>query len=288
MRLSIETKSAPKTLPASDALKTYRYLRIGMVAAVVCLAGAIAIERSNVSCWQTSISAYYYTPARAIFVGGLIAVGFGLVVIQGRSSVEDICLNFAGMFAPVVAVAPTTDVGACWSIPPIPRPVTDDGELAVWVRAYVDNNVKALLVAGAVAVAAAVIVALVSRSTGGISRGAWVSLAVTVVALVGTWVLLESWSDFSTRAHGFAAVLMFVFLIGAVVSKAIGDWRTEPRRYAPMYAAIGGLMALGGVVISLLRIGGDHTVLVLEAFEITLFAAFWMVQTVENWNERAV
>jgi hypothetical protein len=41
------------------------------------------------------------------------------------------------------------------------------------------------------------------------------------------------------------------------------------------------------VLIVMLRLGGDHTVLVLEAFEITLFAVFWVVQTIENWDETA-
>ena len=49
-----------------DVIKTYRYLRIGMIGAVVLLAASIGIERSKVDCWQTSISAYYYTPARAV------------------------------------------------------------------------------------------------------------------------------------------------------------------------------------------------------------------------------
>lgn len=51
-----------------------------MVGAVLLLAASIAIERSKVDCWQTSISAYYYTPARAIFVGGLMVIGFALIV----------------------------------------------------------------------------------------------------------------------------------------------------------------------------------------------------------------
>jgi hypothetical protein len=99
-------------LRSQDAIKTYRYLRIGMIGAVVLLAASIAIERSKVDCWQTWISAYYYTPVRAIFVGSMIAVGLSLIVYKGRAW-EDACLNFAGMLAPVVAVVPTTDVGRC-------------------------------------------------------------------------------------------------------------------------------------------------------------------------------
>jgi hypothetical protein len=47
-------------------------------------------------------------------------------------------------------------------------------------------------------------------------------------------------------------------------------------------------MSVGGVLVSWLRLGGEHTVFVLEAYEITLFAVFWMVQTGENWNERTI
>src|SRR6266705_2138388 len=119
-----------KALEEQDVIKTYRYLRIGMIGAVVLLAVSIAIERSKVSCWQTSISAYYYTPVRAIFVGTMIAVGLVLIVYKGRRPGEDVCLNFAGMLAPVVAVAPTTDVGKCWSIAPSPLPIRADGSLA--------------------------------------------------------------------------------------------------------------------------------------------------------------
>jgi hypothetical protein len=75
-----------KALKSQDAIKTYRYLRRGMIGAVVLLAVSIAIERSKVDCWQTSISAHYYTPVRAIFVGSMIAVGLSLVVYKGRST----------------------------------------------------------------------------------------------------------------------------------------------------------------------------------------------------------
>src|SRR5688572_22472438 len=106
------------------ARKTYRYVRIGMVGAVVLLAGSVLLEQREVTngCWQTSISAYYYTPVRAVFVGVLMAIGLMLIVIKGNNELEDGCLNVAGMLAPVVALVPTSDHGRCWSIPPSPLP----------------------------------------------------------------------------------------------------------------------------------------------------------------------
>lgn len=280
---------APQRLPAGDAIRTYRYLRLGIIGAVVLLAASIAIERSHVDCFQTSISAYYYTPVRAIFVGTMMAVGFALIVYRGRDTWEDLGLNFAGMLAPVVAVAPTTDVGRCWSVVPEQRPVRD-GELAGWVVANVDNNMGALLIAGALGVLTAVIVTAAIRLSGRdrspLDPGTWISLGVTAVALVVVWWLLGNWDAFYTRAHGFAAVGMFLCLIAVVLFKGLQHHRDENARWFVTYTVIGLLMLGGGLVIWLTRVFGEHTVFALEAYEITLFATYWIVQTVENWEER--
>ncbi len=280
-------------LRSHDAIKTYRYLRIGMIGAVVLLAASIAIERSKVDCWQTSISAYYYTPVRAIFVGTMIAVGLSLIVYKGRSSWEDISLNFAGMFAPVVAVAPTTDVGDCWSIPPSPLPFNEDGSLAGWVVTNIDNNFYALLIAGGVGLAVAAGIAMVvNRSVRAPlamgERGTRLSLAITGLLLLFGWWLIQNWDDFNTQAHGYAAVLMFVFLVCAVVAKVIEHWKERDEGRFWIYAAIAALMVLGGILIPTTRVFGDHTVFALEAYEIAFFAIYWSVQTAENWNEKVV
>ena len=281
---------SPEPLRLHDVIKTYRYLRIGMIGAVVLLAASILIERSKVDCWQTSISAYYYTPVRAIFVGTLIAVGLALIVYKGRTDWEDVSLNFAGMFAPVVAVAPTTDVGNCWSIPPSPLPVNEDGSLSDWVVTNIDNNFYALLIAGGVGLVAAAGVAMfVGRSVRAPlvmgERGTRVSLAVTALVLLIGWWLIQNWDGFTTHAHGYAAVLMFVFLVAAIVAKVVEYWTDRDRPWFWVYAAVAALMILGGILIPTTRIFGDHTVFALEAYEITFFAVYWIVQTAENWNE---
>ena len=73
------------TKAATEARKTYRYLRIGMVGMVVFLATSLVIEAAKADCLQTSISAYYYTPVRSVFVGGMIAIGLCLIVIKGST-----------------------------------------------------------------------------------------------------------------------------------------------------------------------------------------------------------
>jgi hypothetical protein len=64
--------------------QTYRGLRVGMVVLVLLLFGSVVFEivRTGVAgqlCLQPSISAYYYTPARPVFVAALSAVGAGLI-----------------------------------------------------------------------------------------------------------------------------------------------------------------------------------------------------------------
>ena len=273
------------------AIKTYLYLRITMVGAVVLLGVSILIERSNVDCWQTSVSAYYYTPVRAIFVGMLLAIGLCLIVIKGSTAWEDATLNAAGMLAPVVAVVPTTDVGECWSQSPGRLPVDDDGNLAGWVIANIDNNIAALLITGiAGLLVAAVIASIATSNVKAVAEvgdvGMRLGLLAAMVFLLAGAGLFIWWDDFDTRAHGIAAVLMFLFLALAVGGNA---WNRRhdagPRIYFWLYAVIAAAMVVAPLVMFPLGSSWRHMVLVLEATEIGLFAVFWLVQTREHWGE---
>jgi hypothetical protein len=288
-------------LRPDDARWTYRYLRIAMVGAVVLLAASIAIERSKVNCWQTSISAYYYTPVRAIFVGSLLAVALALIAYKGKGAWEDLILNLAGMLAPVVAVAPTTDVGRCWSLPPIPLPVKDDGSLAEWVVANIDNNIYGLLIAGLLGLAISAIIAMINRVSNRSNQSVmapikveWttlIGLGLTALVLASGWWLIRNWDDFDTEAHGYAAVGMFVCFIGAIVANVLENWRKRRKErrhkvWSWVYMVVAGLMVLGAVIIWRTRFFGDHTVFALEAYEIGWFALYWSAQTAENWFEK--
>jgi hypothetical protein len=276
----------------SDAIKTYRYLRLGMVAMVSLLSVSVLIERTKVDCWQTSISAYYYTPVRAVFVGALVAIGLGLVVIKGSTWPEDTALNVAGVLAPVVAFAPTSDAGRCWSVQPIPPPIQADGSLAPWVVDNIDNNILALLITGVGGLVLAAIVAMVATRNAMApaevgEKGTRVSLAVAFVGLVAGWLLFEHWTAFDTRAHGIAAVAMFACLAFAAAANAWQLRSTGPPRspYFWIYSAIAvGMVATGGLLLVDAQTW-DHRVLVIEVVEIVLFAVFWLVQTKEHWWE---
>jgi hypothetical protein len=276
---------------AAAAIVTYRYLRISMVGAVVLLAVSIGIERAQVDCWQTSVSAYYYTPVRAVFVGMLLAIGLCLIVIKGSTVAEDATLNAAGMLAPIVAVVPTTDVGTCWSERPPSFPVTDDGELAGWVVANIDNNITALIITGIVGlVVAAVVATIAARDLRAIAQVGPVRMRLGLLSamafLVVGAVVFALWDDFDTRAHGLAAVAMFLALAAAV---GLNAWqrRRDPRArvYVWTYGSIAAAMVLSAAVIVPFGSDWTHMVLVLEGVQILLFALFWLVQTREHWHE---
>ena len=121
---------------------TYRYLRLSMVLLTLVLAVSVVIESVRSRAVLDSISAYYYTPAQGVFVGALVAIGIGLIALRGRTEVEDVALNLAGMFAPAVAFVPTPQ-----------------GRPADFSTAGIDNNMPALLVGGGVAVVLAGVLA---------------------------------------------------------------------------------------------------------------------------------
>jgi hypothetical protein len=123
-----------------------------------------------------------------------------------------------------------------------------------------------------------------------VERGTTLSLFGTGALLALGWILIRSWDDFSTAAHTPAAILMFVLLTGAVLGKAWQRRSNRTRTYFRWYLLIGASMLLGGIAIVLFRswLFGDHTVFALEAWEIVLFATFWIIQTAENWDEEIV
>jgi hypothetical protein len=93
---------------------------------------------------------------------------------------------------------------------------------------------------------------------------------------------VQNWGDFNTRAH---AVSMFIFLIGAIVVKAVDHWDERDKGWFRVYTAVGALMIPGGILITATWIFDEHSIFALEAYEIACFAFYWIVQIVENWDE---
>ena len=141
---------------------TYRGLRVGMVVLVLLLFGSVVFEilRTGVAgqlCLQPSISAYYYTPARPVFVAALSAVGAGLIIYRGTTAAENVLLDFAGFFAFVVAFVPTKIGRNPCGTSNLPT----DAD----ITAAEANNVLVLLVIGVVAVVASLILGVAAAAT---------------------------------------------------------------------------------------------------------------------------
>ncbi|MDQ1464328.1 MAG: hypothetical protein QOC73_1269 [Actinomycetota bacterium] len=270
-------------LQDADTIKTYRYVRLAMVGLVVGIFAAVLIQRrtAGTTGFLPSISDYYSTPARGMFVAALLAIGVCLVCIRGGSTAEDVLLNVAGMLAPVVALVPT---------PPDSHDPNIKGLLAD-LHAGVTNNFPALLVIAAFAVV--VLLCLIAKAFVGTgprpSKGnvAGFGLATALVLAAYIWYSARK-ESFLDGAHFTAAITMFACIAGTAIVDgihAIGGQNKKTR--GRVYIAIGASMLLAGGGI----IGYDmwiqswkHAVLAAEAILIFLFAVFWAMQTVDLWN----
>ncbi|MBV9822322.1 MAG: hypothetical protein JO144_08770, partial [Actinobacteria bacterium] len=148
-------------------VKTSRYLRLSMIGLILGLGASVIFELLRVrhkdgnGCLLGSISAYYYTPTHAFFVGTLVTIGICLVVLKGNTDLEDLLLNFAGTCAPFVALVPTPHA-----------PVECGATLDATNRDLnIANNVGALLVVGFLALALVGILGLLSRRNSKIMTG---------------------------------------------------------------------------------------------------------------------
>jgi hypothetical protein len=259
------------------AIRTWRYLRLAMIGLVGGLAFSVLYERIDGSkdCWQTSISGYYYTHAQPYFVGALIAVGVCMFCLKGNTEAEDVLLNLAGMFAPVVALVPTTDTGKCGTMLGTPEDRV----------ANVDNNMWTLIFVGAVAL---VLLAALAKGRAP-SRAALAGYLVAAGAwLLTTVVFLADRDWFRHKAHYAAAAAMFACIIAVVwinsfefskTGKAASMFRNQ---YAFIAWGMGSSLVL--VPIGLIR-DWAYWVIVLEAAVIALFALFWGLQTKELWGQ---
>lgn len=97
--------------PAAYIVETYFVLRMVIAGAAVALPLALLVW-SGVDPrveFADSLSAFYYTPARGLLVGTLVAIGVALVAYRGYTRGENRLLNAAGALAIVVALFPTQD-----------------------------------------------------------------------------------------------------------------------------------------------------------------------------------
>ena len=278
---------------AGSVLSTYRYLRVGMVLLVLLLAASVALQVfvPDPDCWQRSVSAYYYTPARAVFVASLCAIGACLIVYRGSTDAEDIALNASGLLAFVVAFVPT-QVDATCPASNVPSPAELD--------AAVTNNVWALYAAGIALTAVSWF--LRSRTSSG-ERGGDLSrwpLAFSTVAVVVFPFVFVHWHDWvRDHGHDVAATALFAGIVVVVGMNALGlathsgvavrheAARPVVRRAANRYTVVG--LAMLGTFVGVLAAhwvapGFVQWLFWLEALLIAEFAVYWVLQTIELWH----
>ena len=260
-------------------LKTYRYLRVAMVGLVVVL-GAALVHQLVADSWdlRPSISDYYYTPVRAVFVSALVAIGVCMVVLKGNTPWEDTFLNLAGMLSPVVAFVPTPELGRC-----------QPGGVPAEIADNIANNVWSLLVGG---VAGLLATFLIARRSGGSLRpgravGGGLLISAGLLAAGAGWFFVDR-DSFGCGAHFTSAIVMFVFIIAVVAWNAWGAAGEEVRHAgATTYGVLAAAMVGAAVVLGVAtwRDWIDNGVFWIELTLITLFAIFWALQSRELWDE---
>lgn len=273
---------------------TYRYLRAGMVVVIVMLFAAIFIDSVPTDCWQGSISAYYYTAARDVFVATLCCLGIMLIVYKGSKDTEDVLLNLAGTLAFVVAFVPIQlpDVAGCQQV----LPTADERSNAITISG------GAVIVGLAIAWAITGFAFLVDKESRSDISG-WGNILRVIAALIlGGFGIAFLWfpKQFAAGAHWVAAVMIFV-IIGAVVfinaylvnKQDMQDPATRAR-FRRRYRVIGWMMVgsvVGALVVAVAG-GAAHLkgqawnipVFALETALLLEFALFWAFQTFELWN----
>jgi hypothetical protein len=205
-------------LSVDFAIKSYRYLRLAILALVCAAIAAVLAEERVIGqgCWLRSFSAYYYTPAHSIFVGALVAIGVCLIAIKGTDEREDVCLNVAGILAPIVAFVPTNrPTDACASLLLVPSDFSSPE-----TRPFIANSVLAYAVVGVLVVGIAYVIAdrdsvrdavkALGKAENFRSIG-WAGLVVSAaltIGLIGWYVFGRE--QFLENAHDYTAIAMFV------------------------------------------------------------------------------
>ncbi|MDH3295296.1 MAG: hypothetical protein OER95_13330, partial [Acidimicrobiia bacterium] len=123
-----------------------------------------------------------------------------------------------------------------------------------------------------------------------LQAGAGGSLLVLAVAVtgVGVWNLIVGRDDTAVWLFVAAAVILGIVLFSPSLTEGAARFIAvlrAPDWYRRYYMMIAAFMLIVGVVVYLAPIDWDHRTLYLELLELVPFGVFWLVQTVENWNQ---
>lgn len=255
-------------------MQTYFGLRLAMVVLTFMLLASIVIQLVNLGCMQSSISAYYFTPVRPIFIATLCVVGTGLIIYRGNTPFENGVLDIAGFLAIIVALVPTKESGMGCKVTNAPS--TEE------ILSIVANNIGALFLAGLVALLSSLLLKPRYAKKGKLAESSrfWSFSVSTALLAAGALYFLNNPAGFATSAHLRAALLFFVLIL--VVIGANAPYAKSPYNY--LYWLILGGTLLIGVPLFILGVTGHGFTTWLfwvESVCILGFAAFWTVQTKE-------
>jgi hypothetical protein len=257
-----------------------------------------------------SISHYYYTPARIIFVGALCAAALALLTLAGKG-VQSYLLDIAALLAPLIAIIPTpVKLGEVTSFDPqcerpnsecVPRGDFDYLRLGFTVWLWIAGIVIGIGVLRA-------IVETVIAVRDPDARVPWMLIATAAIA-VGVWVFYflngqyrQSW--FHSKAHFLSAGAFFVIVAIVIAIEAYRHWlprstlfgaRLDKEHgsigYAWTYTVLA-LLLFADLVMAAAIISAQSEdesawpsgVFAVEAFGLFFFAVFFGLQT---WQHRA-
>lgn len=272
------------TILVSSAQRTYRYLRIGTVLCVPAIFISIAAAIPIVGLLP-SLSHYFYSPARTVFTGALIVVSVCLFALSGHG-VARALLDLAATFAPLIAIIPTT-------ISPVSQarlPIGDEcGPRCVPTELYpgIGNGVVTYLAMGVVIT----IIGAVLLIRGQLNlRSGGVTLAVGAMLLAALALLWWLRPELVISFGHVVVASAFLVLIAATAlyAGARPAHSDAPRWLRVSYFSIGvaiTLALIGTVVLAPIGHALWRPVLVGESVALILFAVFWMLQTVQFWND---
>jgi hypothetical protein len=287
----VETSS--QVAVSTSLLRTYRNLRLAIAGTVVLLGIAVWSAALSVGILP-SISAYFYTSARSIFVGSLVAAAIAILVLSGRG-VERALLDAAGLFAPLIAFVPTPirpgtipGYGNACALGTVCVPKEALPGIATGITSYLIAGVLALIVAG-------IVTCLRWRKDALRPRDVVPSFAVAigVLAMVAAaWIWANDF--FVNHAHLIAAAAFFGLIAAVAVVKVFERPRPPERGPARWHKAAYWVIAVGmlvdsGVIVVLVATKRDigaipPPVFVGEFIALALFVIFWLLQTVQKWD----
>lgn len=314
-RDAVDARPRDEREAAYTVQQTSFALRGGLVGVVVAIGLAVALTPSELlpdgQGALSSISHYYYTPARIIFAGALCAAALALLALTG-TGVQSRILDLAALLAPLIALIPTpvrlaqiaTFDPKCGRPDDACIPPDEFGDVRLGFQVWVWLAGIVIAVGLARAVRQAMLARRHPESFARVPALSWGTIAVALAiwaALVVTGYLVQPW--FHATAHFLIAGTFFVLVSLVAWIEAIRQWRPRStlmgdpedrahgsRGYAIAYAVVA-VVLLADIVAAAVVIGiqkwGDAAfaptgVFLVEAVGLGLFAVFFALQAWEH------